>query len=110
MEVARFKDVHPVLAVRDVEQAVGYYVERLGFRLAFRDRPAPSTYAGGRRDGVVLHLQWHDEADFKDVEAGGPLARVPPPDPPARLQGDPDKRALHVGRPVGETAGGARAR
>lgn len=64
MDPARFVVVHPVLPVRDVNTAIRYYTERLGFRLRFQDDPAAPRYAGIQRDGVILHLQWHDEADF----------------------------------------------
>jgi catechol 2,3-dioxygenase-like lactoylglutathione lyase family enzyme len=59
-----FREVHPTIGVLDVEQAIAYYVERLGFRLAFRDPSAPDKYAGVRRDGVELHLQWQSPEDM----------------------------------------------
>jgi len=31
-----FKDVQPVLGCRDIEKAVDYYVDRLGFSLVFK--------------------------------------------------------------------------
>jgi uncharacterized glyoxalase superfamily protein PhnB len=108
MQAATFKDVHPVLAVRDVEQAVRYYVERLGFRLAFRDRPAPCAYAGVRRDGVVLHLQWHDEADFKDVEAGTLMLRFCVDDPDALFAEYRDKGVFHAATQLRDTPWGTR--
>lgn len=51
--------VQPVLMVRDVEASIAFYA-RLGFAATFRDDPANPRYAGVRRDGVELHLQWHD--------------------------------------------------
>lgn len=56
---AVLSEVHPVLMVRDVAASVAFY-ERLGFRLRFRDSDEAPRYAGVRRDGVELHLQWHD--------------------------------------------------
>ena len=64
MTIAKFKEVNPILPVRDVELAVRYYAERLGFRVSFRDRTHPSNYVGVRRDGVELHLQWHKASDI----------------------------------------------
>lgn len=64
MRPAAFKEVHPILPVRDLEKAIAYFVERLGFGLAFRDPSAPDKYAGVRRDGVELHLQWQFEKDM----------------------------------------------
>jgi catechol 2,3-dioxygenase-like lactoylglutathione lyase family enzyme len=66
--VAHFKAVHPVLPARNVGEAIRYYVDRLGFRLLFQDDPHDPRYAGLRRDGVELHLQWRDEVDFAKVE------------------------------------------
>lgn len=55
--------VHPVLPSKNVAAAVAFYVERLGFALAFHDTSGAPRYAGVRRDGVVIHLQWHDPAE-----------------------------------------------
>jgi len=55
--------VHPVLMARDVAASVRFY-ETLGFRRAFVDDPADPKYAGVVRDGVELHLQWQDEAQW----------------------------------------------
>src|SRR5689334_23308833 len=60
---ARLEAVQPVLMVRDVTASIEFF-QLLGFELAFRDSPADPKYAGVRRDGVELHLQWHDAADF----------------------------------------------
>ena len=45
--------------------SIRFYVERLGFTLAFQDVPGGPKYAGVRRDGVELHLQWHDAAEWE---------------------------------------------
>jgi catechol 2,3-dioxygenase-like lactoylglutathione lyase family enzyme len=68
MSVAQFRAVHPVLPARHVGDAIRYYVDRLGFRLLFQDEEHDPKYAGVRRGGVELHLQWHDEADFDKLE------------------------------------------
>jgi uncharacterized glyoxalase superfamily protein PhnB len=49
-----------------VSQAIGYYTERLGFRLSFQDDPHDPQYAGVERDGICLHMQSHDPADFHE--------------------------------------------
>lgn len=59
--------VHPVLPTRDVSRALEFYA-LLGFQIAFQDNAAAPRYAGIRRDGVELHLQWHDTRDFDKVE------------------------------------------
>jgi catechol 2,3-dioxygenase-like lactoylglutathione lyase family enzyme len=61
---AQLDAVHPVLMCRDVTVSVRFY-ERLGFRRRFLDDPAQPKYAGVRRDGVELHLQWHDATQWE---------------------------------------------
>ncbi|MCG8469538.1 MAG: VOC family protein [Gemmatimonadetes bacterium] len=56
---ATLDSVQPVLMARDVAASVRFY-ERLGFRQIFQDDPAEPRYAAVRRDGVEIHLQWHD--------------------------------------------------
>jgi catechol 2,3-dioxygenase-like lactoylglutathione lyase family enzyme len=63
MTQPRLKAVHPVLPSRDVEASVRFYA-LLGFTLAFQDRSDAPRYAGVRRDGVELHLQWHDASEW----------------------------------------------
>lgn len=60
---AKLEAVHPVLMVRDVTASIQFF-QLLGFEPAFRDAPTDPKYAGVRRDGVELHFQWHDAADF----------------------------------------------
>jgi catechol 2,3-dioxygenase-like lactoylglutathione lyase family enzyme len=59
----RIDAVHPVLMCRDVPAAVRFF-EALGFSLGFDDGEAVPRYARVVRDGVELHLQWHDESQF----------------------------------------------
>ncbi len=60
---ATLSTVHPVLMVRNVAAAIEFYTQ-LGFYFAFSDSAAEPMYAGIRRDGVELHLQWHDSAEW----------------------------------------------
>ncbi len=60
----RIESVQPVLMVRDVPAAIAFYA-RLGFELAFADAEDAPTYAGVRRDGAELHLQWHAESAWQ---------------------------------------------
>lgn len=55
--------VHPVLASRDVTASIQFYTA-LGFRETFRDSPSAPRYAAVSRDGVELHLQWHDAEEW----------------------------------------------
>jgi len=66
MSKAFLKHIRPVLPVRNVSEAVNYYVERLGFTLSFKDSGNNPGYAGVVRDGIGIHLQWHDENDWTD--------------------------------------------
>jgi catechol 2,3-dioxygenase-like lactoylglutathione lyase family enzyme len=51
--------IHPILPVKDVVEALAFYVKKLGFKIAFADDSKNPTYAGIRRDGIEIHLQWH---------------------------------------------------
>lgn len=72
------EQVQPVLPTQDVAAAIGYYVGRLGFELAFADSAQEPTYAGIRRGKVELHLQWHDAEEWERVER--PMLRFVVPD------------------------------
>jgi len=61
---AKLERLQPVLMVRDVGAAIEFY-RRLGFEEAFRDVPAEPRYAGVKRDGIELHLQWHDANEWE---------------------------------------------
>ncbi|HJT33225.1 MAG TPA: VOC family protein [Pirellulales bacterium] len=58
MHTASFAQVQPILGTRDLENAIRFYVDRLGFTLAFRDGSVPTNYVGLRRDQVELHMQF----------------------------------------------------
>ena len=62
-DAAKLEAVHPVLMAHDIPDAVRFF-ESLGFKLEFQDDPGAPRYAGVARDGVVLHLQWHDAAQW----------------------------------------------
>jgi catechol 2,3-dioxygenase-like lactoylglutathione lyase family enzyme len=63
--MATLQQVQPVLMSRDVEASIRFYA-LLGFEVKFRDDPAAPKYAGVRRDGIELHLQWHDAREWED--------------------------------------------
>lgn len=66
MAKAYLKQIHPVLPVRNVMEAIHYYTEKLGFTLAFKDAGDAPGYAGVTRDDIEIHLQWHDENDWTE--------------------------------------------
>ncbi len=82
MPITKFKALIPILDVRDVDTALRFYVERLGFDIDFRDEEHPDNYAGVRRDDVCLHMQWQHEEEFKKGTAGTLRVRI--------IVGDPD--------------------
>ena len=50
-DITSFGAITPIVPVRDVEQAVAFYRERLGFAETFRDG---TSQAGLRRDGASI--------------------------------------------------------
>lgn len=64
MSKAVLRQIHPVLPVRNVTRSIKYYVEKLGFTLGFKDVGDDPKYAGVIRDGIEIHLQWHDANDW----------------------------------------------
>ncbi|MGC1515439.1 MAG: glyoxalase superfamily protein [Maribacter sp.] len=72
---AYLHQIHPVLPVWDVVEALDFYVNRLGFRIAFADDSKNPKYAGIIKDAVEIHLQWHDQKDW-EVTADRPMLRI----------------------------------
>lgn len=60
-----FQEIHPVLPVQNVIAALHFYVEKLGFDVAFADDEKDPHYAGIRRDNIEIHLQWHDATEWE---------------------------------------------
>src|SRR5262245_11448277 len=59
----RLESVQPVLMSRDVVRSICFY-ESLGFNLVGQDAPNEPKYARIQRDGIELHLQWHDAKEW----------------------------------------------
>ena len=72
---AYLKNIHPVLPVKNVSKAIDYYVNQLGFSLGFKDPGDDPKYGGVRRDGIEIHLQWHDEKEWENG-LDRPLLRI----------------------------------
>jgi catechol 2,3-dioxygenase-like lactoylglutathione lyase family enzyme len=105
MSRAQFREVNPVLAVRDVPASVRFYTEKLGFNLRFQDNPQAPKYAGVERDGVRIHLQWHDEADFAGEQ---PELRFVIDDVDALFEEYRDKGVFHAHTALRDTPWGTR--
>jgi uncharacterized glyoxalase superfamily protein PhnB len=108
MNTASFREVNPVLAVRNVDAAIKYYTEKLGFRVSFQDSPTDPKYAGVRRDTVELHLQWHDEKDFKNDGSDPPTLRFIVNDPDSLFEEYKEKNALGPKSQLKDTPWGTR--
>ena len=91
----KFEDVIPVLPARDVGEAIRFYVERLGFEVCFKDSDDKPTYAGLRRGGVRLHLQFQFEKDFQAGTAGQCMLRLFVDSPDALFEEYKDKGIFH---------------
>jgi hypothetical protein len=63
-----FREAIPILDVRDIDRAIAYYVERLGFEVAFRCEDNPKNYAGVSRGCVHLDMQWQHEDHLSRLE------------------------------------------
>lgn len=72
-----------ILDVRDVEAALRYYCDQLGFTVDFRNAEAPHNYAGIRRGNVLLHMQWQSADAFRQGTAGHLRVRIDVDDPDA---------------------------
>jgi catechol 2,3-dioxygenase-like lactoylglutathione lyase family enzyme len=83
MALTYLKDVIPILDVRDVNAALRFYIERLGFQLDFRYEEDPDNYAGVRRGDVCLHMQWQHADNFDNGVAGNLRVRIVVDDPDA---------------------------
>lgn len=71
----KLHQIHPILPVKNVLEALKFYVNKLGFSIAFADDGKQPTYAGIRRDDVEIHLQWHDAKEW-EVEKNRPMLRI----------------------------------
>jgi catechol 2,3-dioxygenase-like lactoylglutathione lyase family enzyme len=64
---AMFKETHPIVGTRDIQRAIAFYTQQLGFKLAFGDKADPPNYVGFRRDAVELHMQFQFEHEMGTI-------------------------------------------
>ena len=62
-----FKETHPIIGTRDIQRAIEFYIQKLGFNLAFRDNADSPNYVGFRRDAVELHMQFQFEHEMGTI-------------------------------------------
>jgi len=55
------------LGTRDIQRAIEFYTQQLGFKLAFGDKANSPNYVGFRRDAVVLHMQFQFEHEMGTI-------------------------------------------
>ena len=70
----RLKQIHPVLPVKNVSEALEFYY-KLGFKLLFSDSDERPFYAGIGRDDIEIHLQWHDSKEW-EANMDRPMLRI----------------------------------
>jgi len=103
MQTATFAQVQPILGTRDIEKAISFYVERLGFILAFRDGSNPTNYVGLRRGGVELHMQFQYPHEMGTIRL-----RFVVDDPDALYEEYKDKDVFYEGTRLADTPWGTR--
>lgn len=105
--VSKLVQIHPVLPVKNVLAALFFYVEKLGFHIAFADDPKLPTYAGVRRDGIEIHLQWHNENEW-ETAVERPMLRIVTSDVSELFQEFKNKDVFHKDTAVQETNWGTK--
>jgi catechol 2,3-dioxygenase-like lactoylglutathione lyase family enzyme len=103
MYTATFNQIQPILGTRDLAKAVRFYVDRLGFTLAFGDPTIPVNYVGLRRDKVEFHMQFQYEH-----EMGATRVRFLVDDPDALYEEYQDKSVFYEGTRLVDTPWGTR--
>jgi catechol 2,3-dioxygenase-like lactoylglutathione lyase family enzyme len=100
-----FQQVFPVLPVKDIASSTEFYTSKLGFSIYFQILEKPG-YACVGRDGVELHLQWHDAKEWARVER--PMLRFLVADVDALFEEYKEKQVFHAGTALRDTPWGTR--
>ena len=103
MRAATFRQVQPILGTRDVAKAVRFYVDRLGFTLAFGEPTNEGNYVELRRDHVEVHMQFQ-----YDYEMATTRLRISVDDPDALYEEYKDKSVFYEGTELADTPWGTR--
>jgi len=102
----RIDAVHPVLGSRDVAASIRFYA-RLGFACVFGGPPENERYAAVQRDGVELHLQWHDATEW-ERDGDRPVYRFAVADVDGLYREFRDAGVTENIKPVADTSWGTR--
>ena len=108
MTKAKIQSIEPILQSQDVSSAVGFYTEKLGFKLHGYDNPEKPMYAVISRDGIVLHIQWHDPSHWEDDKVDRPMLRFVVPEIELLFEEFADKGVFHEGTALRETPWGTK--
>jgi catechol 2,3-dioxygenase-like lactoylglutathione lyase family enzyme len=103
MPMPTFRQVNPILGTRDIERAIAFYVDRLGFTLKFRDGATPTNYVGFLRGGVELHMQFQYPHEMGTIRL-----RILVDDPDALYDEYRDKDVFYDGTQLRDTPWGTR--
>lgn len=99
--------IHPVLAVTNVVEALDFYVNRLGFKIGFADDSKNPKYAGVLRDGIEIHLQWHDAKEW-ELTVNRQMLRIVTQNIEALYEEYSEKEVFHAHTLLRETAWGTK--
>ena len=100
---AKFHQVQPILGTRDVAKAVRFYVDRLGFTLAFGVPTNEGNYVGLRRGNVELHMQFQYPHEMGTIRL-----RIVVDDPDALYEEYKAKDVFYEGTRLADTPWGTR--
>lgn len=107
MKKGHLHQIHPVLPVKDVVEALKFYVNRLGFKIAFADDSKEPYYAGIIRDGIEIHLQWHHAKEWEHA-VDRPMLRIVTENIDALFEEYRVQGVFHKNTSLKETAWGTR--
>jgi catechol 2,3-dioxygenase-like lactoylglutathione lyase family enzyme len=62
-----FKETNPIIGTRDIQRAIAFYTQQLGFDLHFSDNADTPNYVVFRRDAVALHMQFQFEHEMGTI-------------------------------------------
>ena len=62
-----FSNIHPIIGTRDIQRAIAFYTDQLGFKLAFADNTDAPNCVGYKRDAVEVHMQFQFEHEMSAI-------------------------------------------